>query len=79
MTVDHFTRANEGTYTVQIHDGKAKTQSSLVLVGDGEAFILPQESFSTIWQKEKILEQKQNTESAFQSQCLSDVVLRVIK
>jgi len=37
MTVDHFTRANEGTYTVQIHDGKAKTQSSLVLVGDGEA------------------------------------------
>uniref|UniRef100_A0A3Q3C5J7 Myomesin 2a n=1 Tax=Haplochromis burtoni TaxID=8153 RepID=A0A3Q3C5J7_HAPBU len=34
MTVDHFTRANEGTYTVQIHDGKAKTQSSLVLVGD---------------------------------------------
>ncbi|XP_033479943.2 myomesin-2 isoform X1 [Epinephelus lanceolatus] len=34
MTVDTFTRANEGTYTVQIHDGKAKTQSSLVLVGD---------------------------------------------
>uniref|UniRef100_A0A669CZ48 Myomesin 2a n=1 Tax=Oreochromis niloticus TaxID=8128 RepID=A0A669CZ48_ORENI len=38
MTVDHFTRANEGTYTVQIHDGKAKTQSSLVLVGDGPHF-----------------------------------------
>lgn len=36
MTVDHFTRANEGTYTVQINDGRAKTQSSLVLVGDGE-------------------------------------------
>uniref|UniRef100_A0A8C9Z8X3 Myomesin 2a n=1 Tax=Sander lucioperca TaxID=283035 RepID=A0A8C9Z8X3_SANLU len=34
MTVDHFTRANEGTYTVQIHDGKAKAQSSLVMVGD---------------------------------------------
>ncbi|KAM4595944.1 myomesin-2-like [Polymixia lowei] len=34
MTVDHFTKANEGTYTVQIHDGKAKNQSSLVLVGD---------------------------------------------
>ncbi|XP_059188056.1 M-protein, striated muscle isoform X2 [Centropristis striata] len=34
MTVETFTRANEGTYTVQIHDGKAKTQSSLVLVGD---------------------------------------------
>uniref|UniRef100_A0A8C4NUZ6 Myomesin 2a n=1 Tax=Dicentrarchus labrax TaxID=13489 RepID=A0A8C4NUZ6_DICLA len=39
MTVDLFTRANEGTYTVQIHDGKAKTQSSLVLVGDGETFL----------------------------------------
>lgn len=37
MTVDNFTRASEGTYTVQIHDGKAKTQSSLVLVGDGES------------------------------------------
>ncbi|XP_056136013.1 myomesin-2 [Lampris incognitus] len=34
MTVDHFTKANEGTYTVQIHDGRAKNQSSLVLVGD---------------------------------------------
>ncbi|XP_047433427.1 M-protein, striated muscle [Mugil cephalus] len=34
MTVDHFTRADEGTYTVQINDGKAKAQSSLVLVGD---------------------------------------------
>ncbi|XP_061583560.1 myomesin-2 isoform X3 [Cololabis saira] len=34
MTVDLFTRDNEGTYTVQIHDGKAKAQSSLVLVGD---------------------------------------------
>ncbi|XP_046899432.1 myomesin-2 isoform X3 [Hypomesus transpacificus] len=34
MTVDHFTKANEGTYTVQIHDGKAKNQTSLVLVGD---------------------------------------------
>ncbi|KAM9818933.1 myomesin-2 isoform 1-T1 [Syngnathus typhle] len=34
MIVEHFTRESEGTYTVQIHDGKAKTQSSLVLVGD---------------------------------------------
>ncbi|XP_034756583.1 myomesin-2-like isoform X6 [Etheostoma cragini] len=34
MTLDQFTRANEGTYTVQITDGKAKVQSSLVLVGD---------------------------------------------
>lgn len=35
MTIEHFTKANEGTYTIQIHDGKAKSQSSLVLVGDG--------------------------------------------
>ncbi|XP_061130173.1 M-protein, striated muscle-like isoform X2 [Syngnathus typhle] len=34
MIVENFTRESEGTYTVQIHDGKAKTQSSLVLVGD---------------------------------------------
>uniref|UniRef100_A0A8B9HPA8 Myomesin-2 n=1 Tax=Astyanax mexicanus TaxID=7994 RepID=A0A8B9HPA8_ASTMX len=34
MTIEHFTKANEGTYTLQIHDGKAKNQSSLVLVGD---------------------------------------------
>uniref|UniRef100_A0AAY4AEM1 Myomesin 2a n=1 Tax=Denticeps clupeoides TaxID=299321 RepID=A0AAY4AEM1_9TELE len=34
MTVDHFTKANEGTYTVQLTDGKAKAQTSLVLVGD---------------------------------------------
>ncbi|XP_036805462.1 myomesin-2 isoform X5 [Oncorhynchus mykiss] len=34
MTVDHFSKASEATYTVQIHDGRAKTQSSLVLVGD---------------------------------------------
>ncbi|XP_077574651.1 myomesin-2 [Stigmatopora nigra] len=34
MIVDNFTRDSEGTYTLQIHDGKAKAQSSLVLVGD---------------------------------------------
>ncbi|XP_063058369.1 M-protein, striated muscle isoform X1 [Engraulis encrasicolus] len=34
MTIEHFTKHNEGTYTVQITDGKAKNQSSLVLVGD---------------------------------------------
>ncbi|KAA0707827.1 Myomesin-2 165 kDa connectin-associated protein 165 kDa titin-associated protein M-protein [Triplophysa tibetana] len=38
MTIEHFTKANEGTYTIQIHDGKAKSQSSLVLVGDGPHF-----------------------------------------
>uniref|UniRef100_A0A8C7DXN2 Myomesin 2a n=1 Tax=Oncorhynchus kisutch TaxID=8019 RepID=A0A8C7DXN2_ONCKI len=36
MTVDHFSKASEATYTVQIHDGRAKNQSSLVLVGDVE-------------------------------------------
>lgn len=36
MTVDHFSKASEATYTVQIHDGRAKNQSSLVLVRDGE-------------------------------------------
>lgn len=33
--MDQFTAENEGTYTLQIHDGKAKSQSSLVLIGDG--------------------------------------------
>lgn len=41
MIVENFTRTSEGTYTVQIHDGKAKTQSSLVLVGDGEEVDMP--------------------------------------
>ncbi|KAM6941925.1 myomesin-2-like [Lycodopsis pacificus] len=45
MTVDLFTRANEGTYTVQIHDGKAKTQSSLVLVGDAFKVALKEADF----------------------------------
>ncbi|KAI4550627.1 hypothetical protein MJT46_020171, partial [Ovis ammon polii x Ovis aries] len=35
MVMDRFTVDNEGTYTVQIQDGKAKSQSSLVLIGDG--------------------------------------------
>lgn len=35
MVMDQFTIDNEGTYTVQIQDGKAKNQSSLVLIGDG--------------------------------------------
>jgi len=36
MVMDKFTIDNEGTYTVQIQDGKAKNQSSLVLIGDGK-------------------------------------------
>jgi len=34
MTVESFTKNSEGSYVVQITDGKAKNQSSLVLVGD---------------------------------------------
>lgn len=43
MVMDRFTIENEGTYTVQLQDGKAKNQSSLVLIGDGkfpELFLL---------------------------------------
>ena len=35
MVQDHFTEDSEGTYTVQIQDGKGKNQSTLVLIGDG--------------------------------------------
>ncbi|XP_017320506.1 myomesin-2 [Ictalurus punctatus] len=34
MVLDHFTEDNEGTFTVQIQDGTAKAQSSLVLIGN---------------------------------------------
>ncbi|XP_041670306.1 M-protein, striated muscle isoform X2 [Cheilinus undulatus] len=34
MTMDSLTRTDEGTYTFQLQDGKAKNQSSLVLIGD---------------------------------------------
>ncbi|XP_043535108.1 myomesin-2 isoform X1 [Chiloscyllium plagiosum] len=34
MVMEQFTSKNEGTYTVQIQDGKAKNQSTLVLIGD---------------------------------------------
>ncbi|XP_001505790.3 myomesin-2 isoform X2 [Ornithorhynchus anatinus] len=40
MVMDQFTTENEGTYTVQIHDGKAKNQSSLVLIGDAFKAVL---------------------------------------
>ncbi|XP_077059159.1 myomesin-2 isoform X8 [Siphateles boraxobius] len=45
MTVEHFTKASEGTYTIQIHDGKAKSQSSLVLVGDAFKVALKEAEF----------------------------------
>uniref|UniRef100_A0A3B4AQI0 Myomesin-1 n=1 Tax=Periophthalmus magnuspinnatus TaxID=409849 RepID=A0A3B4AQI0_9GOBI len=34
MTMESLTPADEGTYTFQLQDGKAKNQSSLVLIGD---------------------------------------------
>lgn len=34
--LDHFTEEDEGTFTCQIADGGGKTQSSLVLIGDGK-------------------------------------------
>uniref|UniRef100_A0A8C7DYU0 Myomesin 2 n=1 Tax=Naja naja TaxID=35670 RepID=A0A8C7DYU0_NAJNA len=40
MVMDHFTLENEGTYTVQLQDGKAKGQSSLVLIGDAFKAVL---------------------------------------
>ncbi|NWQ78706.1 MPSF protein, partial [Columbina picui] len=40
MVMDQFTIDNEGTYTVQIQDGKAKNQSSLVLIGDAFKAVL---------------------------------------
>ncbi|XP_037668866.1 myomesin-2 [Choloepus didactylus] len=45
MVMDRFTSENEGTYTVQIHDGKAKNQSSLVLIGDAFKAILEEAEF----------------------------------
>ncbi|XP_024904786.1 myomesin-2 [Pteropus alecto] len=45
MVMDRFTIENEGTYTVQIHDGKAKNQSSLVLIGDAFKAVLDEAEF----------------------------------
>ncbi|XP_030793349.1 LOW QUALITY PROTEIN: myomesin-2 [Rhinopithecus roxellana] len=45
MVMDRFTIENEGTYTVQIHDGKAKSQSSLVLIGDAFRTVLEEAEF----------------------------------
>eukprot|EP00069_Balaena_mysticetus_P007032 bmy_05388T0 len=45
MVIDEFTIKNEGTYTVQIHDGKAKNQSSLVLIGDAFKAVLEEAEF----------------------------------
>ncbi|XP_003412010.1 myomesin-2 [Loxodonta africana] len=45
MVMDRFTSENEGTYTVQLHDGKAKNQSSLVLIGDAFKAILEEAEF----------------------------------
>ncbi|XP_053566344.1 myomesin-2 isoform X2 [Bombina bombina] len=45
MVMDRFTIENEGTYTVQIQDGKAKNQSSLVIIGDAFKALLAEAEF----------------------------------
>ncbi|KAM5312546.1 myomesin-2 [Glossophaga mutica] len=45
MVMDKFTIDDEGTYTVQIQDGKAKSQSSLVLIGDAFKAVLEEAEF----------------------------------
>lgn len=50
MVMDRFTIENEGTYTVQIEDGNAKNQSSLVLIGDGKFT----EKFGSVHEKQYI-------------------------
>ncbi|XP_048387016.2 myomesin-2 isoform X2 [Stegostoma tigrinum] len=45
MVMEQFTSKNEGTYTVQIQDGKAKNQSSLVLIGDAFKAVLEEAEF----------------------------------
>nr|XP_020011109.1 myomesin-2-like [Castor canadensis] len=45
MVMDRFTIENEGTYTMQIQDGKAKSQSSLVLIGDAFRAVLEEAEF----------------------------------
>uniref|UniRef100_H2ZRK2 Myomesin 2 n=1 Tax=Latimeria chalumnae TaxID=7897 RepID=H2ZRK2_LATCH len=45
MLMANFTIESEGTYTVQICDGKAKNQSSLVLIGDAFKTALAEAEF----------------------------------
>uniref|UniRef100_A0A8D0GP65 Myomesin 2 n=1 Tax=Sphenodon punctatus TaxID=8508 RepID=A0A8D0GP65_SPHPU len=45
MVMGRFTIENEGTYTVQIQDGKARNQSSLVLIGDAFKAVLAEAEF----------------------------------
>ncbi|XP_078398020.1 myomesin-2 isoform X1 [Cetorhinus maximus] len=45
MVLEQFTSKSEGTYTVQIEDGKAKNQSSVVLIGDAFKAALAEAEF----------------------------------
>ncbi|XP_069741311.1 myomesin-2 isoform X2 [Narcine bancroftii] len=45
MVLEQFTSKSEGTYTIQIEDGKAKNQSSLVLIGDAFRVALAEAEF----------------------------------
>uniref|UniRef100_A0AAY5EDH8 Myomesin 2a n=1 Tax=Electrophorus electricus TaxID=8005 RepID=A0AAY5EDH8_ELEEL len=74
MTVEHFTRANEGTYTLQIHDGKAKSQSSLVLVGDVFKVVLKEAEFQ---RKEHIRKQVGGVGDLRESKIASSEKMRI--
>ncbi|XP_075928192.1 myomesin-1-like isoform X1 [Petromyzon marinus] len=45
MFMEELTQEDEGTYTVQIEDGRASGQSSLVLIGDAFAKLLKEAAF----------------------------------
>uniref|UniRef100_A0A8U7MUT0 Myomesin 2 n=1 Tax=Corvus moneduloides TaxID=1196302 RepID=A0A8U7MUT0_CORMO len=58
MVMEKFTIDNEGTYTVQIQDGKAKNQSSLVLIGDAFKGVLAESEL----QRKEFLRKQGKTE-----------------
>ncbi|XP_023680688.1 M-protein, striated muscle [Paramormyrops kingsleyae] len=45
LMMERFTKESEGTYTIQIEDGKAKNQSSLLLIGDAFKVALKEAEF----------------------------------
>uniref|UniRef100_A0AAR2KLX0 Myomesin 2a n=1 Tax=Pygocentrus nattereri TaxID=42514 RepID=A0AAR2KLX0_PYGNA len=58
MVLDHFTEESEGTYAVQIQDGRAKAQSSLVLIGNAFKAALAEAEY----QRREYIRVKEGTE-----------------
>uniref|UniRef100_A0A8B9JN22 Myomesin 2 n=1 Tax=Astyanax mexicanus TaxID=7994 RepID=A0A8B9JN22_ASTMX len=58
MVLDHFTEDSEGTYAVQIQDGRGKAQSSLVLIGDAFKAALAEAEY----QRREYIRVKEGTE-----------------